>query len=156
MKDVWARAYDFCVIFRLVFICASEVRSIHLRPWTHKSGVISAHYVDLSIIHQLSTEWRQGKKNEEEREAKEKEAKKIIRWKGMRKCARGLFIALMIEAANTSETSVNFYETTRCATTQKTVIFNVYIIFQLTMHNHRLKARDSSSDRRNWLSINFQ
>jgi hypothetical protein len=34
----------------------------------------------------------------------------------------GLFIALMMESANTSETLVNFYQTTG-ATTQKTVIF---------------------------------
>jgi hypothetical protein len=30
------------------------------------------------------------------------------------KMARGLLIALMMEAARTSETSANFYQTTRC------------------------------------------
>jgi hypothetical protein len=34
-----------------------------------------------------------------------------------------LHIALMMEAASTSEASANFYQTTRCAACQKPVIF---------------------------------
>jgi hypothetical protein len=65
-------------------------------------------------------------------------------------------IALMMEAASTSEKSVNFYHTTHGATTQKTIILSNYYLRMTLMHGPIAHPSDSTwmSMEQRWNNIN--